>query len=121
MNVAILGASDRPERYAYKAMKRLEEEGHKVFLVNPKLKEKEVEGHKVFPSLIDLPEKIHTLTMYVGPAISKNLLEDLCSLKAKRIIFNPGAENRELYEDIRSVGSRVEEACTLVLLNTDQF
>ncbi len=54
MNVAILGASDKPERYSYKAMKRLEESGHKVFLVNPKLDS--VGERRVYDSVMDLPK-----------------------------------------------------------------
>ena len=119
MNVAILGASDKPARYAYKAMKRLEESGHQVFLVNPKLEK--IEGHRVYPSLLDVPKTIHTLTVYVNSSISINLVEELKTLNAKRAIFNPGSENREIYQDLQSSGTAVEEACTLVLLNTEQF
>ena len=38
-NVVILGASDKPDRYAYKAFKMLTEKGHNVFLVHPMLQD----------------------------------------------------------------------------------
>jgi predicted CoA-binding protein len=36
--VAVLGASDRPERYAHMANRMLKENGHETLLVSPKLK-----------------------------------------------------------------------------------
>ena len=39
MNVAVIGASSKPERTSYLAMQRLPEAGHKVFPVHPSEKE----------------------------------------------------------------------------------
>lgn len=119
MKVAILGASDKPNRYAHRAMLRLEAHGHQTFLVNPNLDE--VEGRPVYKDLASIPEKIHTIAMYVNSAISTSLEKDIKDLQAKRIIFNPGSENRSLYPSLSESGTNVEEACVLVLLNTDQF
>lgn len=117
--VAILGASHNPERYAYKAFKMLQEYGHDPVPVNPG--RVEIEGKKVFPALgaIDFP--IDTLTMYVGPAISTSLANDILALRPKRVIFNPGSENPELEKKLEQKGVQVLEACTLVLLRTNQF
>ena len=49
MNVAVIGASDNPERYSYKAVKLLQEKGHTVFPVHPKLQQ--MEGLKVYPGI----------------------------------------------------------------------
>ncbi len=117
--VAILGASDNPERYAYKAFKMLQEYGHKPLPVNPTLKE--LEGTAVVAKLGDIRTPIDTLTMYVGPKISSQLQSEIIALKPKRVIFNPGSENPELEKALQKVGIGVEEACTLVLLRTGQF
>lgn len=119
MNVAILGASQNTERYSYLAFKMLQEYGHKPFPVTPKFTD--LEGVPTFPALKDIPEKIDTLTMYVGPDISTRLKSDILALKPRRVIFNPGAENAALQADLKSAGIQVEEACTLVLLRTKQF
>ena len=116
--VAILGASTDPERYSYKALKKLLESGHEPLLVSPKYDE--IEGHKVYKTLEDLPS-FDTLTVYVNPQISSNLKESIVSLKPKRVIFNPGSENSELQKELKDSGFEVIEACTLVLLSTDQF
>ena len=119
MRVAVLGASDDPERYSYKAVLRLKEAGHTVYPVHPKLKT--VDGEPVFSSLKDIPEPIHTLTLYVSGDISSKMETEILASKPGRIIFNPGAENAALMAKAAAQGIRTLEACTLVLLSTGQF
>ena len=119
MKVAVLGASDDPERYSYKAVSRLLEAGHTVFPVHPKLKE--VLGLSVHSSLKDLPETADTITVYVSPAVSSAIASDILGSGARRLIFNPGSENPELAAKARAAGIHTVEACTLVLLSTRQF
>ena len=116
--VAILGASDNPERYSYKAMEMLEENGHQVELVSPRYEV--IEGKKVHKDLTGL-KGIDTLTMYVNADISSKMKDQILALKPKRVIFNPGTENPALEKLLSESGIGVEEACTLVLLRTNQF
>lgn len=117
--VAIVGASDKPERYAYKAMKMLKQHGHEVYLVNPGLQT--IEGEKVFASLNEIAEKIDTVTMYIGPKLSTPLEADILKLAPKRIIFNPGSENPNLAAVLSKNNVASLESCTLVMLRTNQF
>ena len=120
--VAVLGASSDSSRYAYKAMKMLEEYGHKAIPVHPR--EEEVLGHKVVPNLGELAksgQKVDTVTVYVNSAISEKYEKDFIALKPKRVIFNPGAESSKLEESLRQNGIAVENACTLVLLRTGHY
>ena len=119
MNVAVLGASNKPERYSYKAMKLLMEKGHAVFPVHPVLAE--IDGMPVFKRLMDIPVPLHTITVYVGPDRSSALAAELLAARAKRVIFNPGAENPDLSRQLQAVHVEALNACTLVLLKTDQF
>lgn len=119
MNVAILGASDKQERYSYKALMRLRESGHQVFPVHPKLSE--IDGISVYPALQDIAESIDTLTVYLSEATAEPLHDAIRALGARRVIFNPGAENPALQNLLKEQGAEVLEACTLVLLATEQF
>lgn len=119
ISVAILGASDQPERYANKAQRMLVEYGYEPLLVNPKLKTSE--GRAVVAQLSDLREPLNTLTMYVSPTVSSQLQSEILKLNPKRVIFNPGSENPTLKEALQKSGIHVVEACTLVLLRTQQF
>lgn len=117
--VAILGASDKPQRYAYKALQALIQHGHEVYPINPKLKS--IDEHRCFASLVDCPAKLDTITLYLSPAICRSVLPDIIANAPKRVIFNPGTENDEIMEALAREGIDVEEACTLVLLATHQF
>ncbi|MFP5384605.1 MAG: CoA-binding protein [Bacteriovoracia bacterium] len=118
--VAVIGASSDTKRYAYKAMEMLENFGHTPIPVHPR--EEEVRGHKVIHNLGDLAgQKIDTITVYVNPAISDKYEKDMIAVHPKRVIFNPGAENPRLTKSLEANGIEVENACTLVLLQTKQF
>ena len=64
---------------------------------------------------------IHTVTLYINPRIQKEYYDYIVSLKPKRIIFNPGTENEEFEAIARKNNIEAIEACTLVLLRTNQF
>lgn len=119
MNVVIIGASNKIDRYSYKALMLLGEYGHQVFPVHKKLKD--IEGIKVFSSIAEIAMSIDTVTMYVGSAISNVLKDEILSSNPKRIIFNPGAENLTLEQEAQAKGIKTINACTLVMLKTGQF
>jgi uncharacterized protein len=117
--VAILGASNKQDRYAYLAQQMLREHGHTVLPVHPTLNE--IEGVEVKPSLSALTKAVDTLTLYVGPAISSKEAANIIALKPGRVIFNPGTENPDLQEQLTAASIPWREACTLVLLRTGQW
>src|SRR3982751_6632830 len=94
--VAVLGASPKPDRYAYRAMKMLREHGHRPIPVNPAFDE--ILDEKCYPHLGDAPGPIDTITMYLGKQRSDPLIPEILAAKPRRIIMNPGAENAELAE-----------------------
>lgn len=115
---AVIGASSNPERYAYLATVRLKKHGHSVFPVG--INEGEIEGEKILtdkPKLAD----IDTVTLYVGPRNQHAWIDYIFSLKPKRIIFNPGAENPELVKAAEAKGIECVEACTLVMLSIGNY
>lgn len=117
--VAILGASPKPDRYANKAMHKLEEHGHSVILINPG--QDTIEGHEVLKSLADIADPIDTLTLYLGPQRLKEHIHDILHLRPNRVIFNPGTELPGLMNELKKADIPYLEACTLVLLSTGQF
>jgi predicted CoA-binding protein len=117
--VAILGASPKPDRYAYKAFQMLAEYGHRPIPINPAFDE--ILDQKCYPRLADAPQPIDTVTMYLGEARSNPLIEEIIAAKPRRIIMNPGAENFALAGKAEEAGIEVVEGCTLVMLQTGQF
>lgn len=119
-NIVILGASDKPDRYAYMAYKRLLDNGfNKIIGVTPKALN--LDSMKVVSDLKDVSEKVHTLTLYVGSARLTPMIDDILKLAPKRIICNPGTENQDLMDKAHHQGIEVIEGCTLVMLGSKQF
>lgn len=117
--VAVMGASPRPDRYAYKALEMLQDYGHRTLPINPAFEE--IRGEKCYPKIADAPGPIDTVTLYLGQARSNPLIDEIISAKPRRIIMNPGAENAELADRAEEAGIEVVEGCTLVMLQTGQF
>jgi uncharacterized protein len=114
----VLGASSNPERYAYKATKKLKDYGHEVIPMGNK--KGEIEGIAIQN---DTPQYkgIDTITLYLNAENQKPYYDYIFSLKPKRIIFNPGAENGELMKMAKEKGIDSEVACTLVLLSIGEY
>ncbi|MBN2843466.1 MAG: CoA-binding protein [Sedimentisphaerales bacterium] len=115
----VLGASTNPDRYSNKCVRLLLAKGHEVVPVHPVAKE--IEGLPVVPRLHQVTGKVDTLTLYLSPDTLTPMQADIINLNPGRIIFNPGTENPPLMQELRQHGLKVVEACTLVLLSTNQF
>ena len=114
----VLGASDNPSRYSYLAINRLRSHGHPVVAIGKKnamVADVPIEKEKKDWNDVD------TVTLYLNPTHQQQYYEYILSLKPKRIIFNPGAENDELADLAIKNGIIPIEACTLVLLSTNQY
>jgi predicted CoA-binding protein len=120
MKTVILGATPNAGRYAFLAAQFLRDKKHEFVPVG--IKKGDVFGVPIL-QIGDKPEikDVHTITMYVGAPRQAGWYDYLLSLKPKRIIFNPGSENPEFEKLAASKGVEVVEACTLVMLRTNQF
>ena len=114
----VLGGSVKPQRFANKAIIKLREYGHPVVSVG--LREGKVLDVDIQTGTPDFKE-IHTITLYLGPRNQPQYYPYILSLKPKRIIFNPGTENAELFDLAIKNNILVVEYCTLILLDTNTF
>jgi predicted CoA-binding protein len=114
----VLGASTKPERYSFKAITLLVEKGHSVLAIGQNTGE--VAGIKIYTKTIPLSQ-INTVTLYLNPVRQRDYYNYILQAKPKRVIFNPGTENPEFYQLLKLNNIKVEVACTLVLLTTNQY
>ena len=118
MKTLVIGASEKPERYANQAVRLLLEKGHEVEAIG--LREGKIEsvliqtGHPVF-------DDIDTVSLYVGPQRQDDLMDYVTGLGPRRVIFNPGTENPAFEQRLEAAGIEPIEACTLVMLRTEQW
>jgi predicted CoA-binding protein len=114
----VLGASGNPARYSYLAIGRLRQHDHPVVAIGKN--NSQVAGVQINTDK-QLFDNIHTITFYLNPSHQKEYYDYIISLKPKRLIFNPGAENDELKRLATQNNIQTIEACTLVLLSTGQY
>jgi predicted CoA-binding protein len=117
--VIVLGASPKEDRYANKAVKRLLQNGYEVIPVNPAYDV--IEGIHSKKQLKDCPNNAHSLTLYLRPELLEKHKEEILQIRPQRVIFNPGTESAELQTYLEENGIPTLQACTLVLLGTNQF
>jgi len=120
MKTVIIGASPNPARYAFLAAQNLKARKHEFVPIG--IRKGEVSGETI-QNINDRPaiKDVDTVTMYIGPQRQPPWYDYILSLKPRRIIFNPGTENHEFATLAESKGVEVIEACTLVMLRTNQF
>ena len=118
IHTLVLGASLNPHRYSNKALHRLSKNAIEVKAFG--LKKGTVCGIDIDTEL--QPHKnIHTVTLYLNPKRQESYYEYIIGLNPHRVIFNPGTENPEFQQLLREASIHYEDACTLVLLLTNQY
>lgn len=114
----VIGASPKAERYSYKATQMLQEYNHEVVPFGVK---KGAIG--ALEIMNEWPEKesFDTITLYVNPKLQEQYNQKIIALNPKRIIFNPGTENEKLADMAEQNNIQTTNACTLVLLRSNQY
>lgn len=116
----IIGATTNSSRYAYLAASMLTEYNHEIVPIG--IKKGELYGKQIL--LINerpLVKDVDTVTLYIGPQHQPEHYNYILSLKPKRVIFNPGTENEEFEKLLATAGTETLEACTLVMLRSNQY
>lgn len=114
----VLGATTNPERYSYLAVQKLRDKGHEVVAIGKhtgKVKDVDIVSEEKPIKNLD------TVTLYLNANNQKPYYNYIFSQNPKRIIFNPGAENEELESLAKEKNILTQQACTLVLLSTNQY
>ena len=114
----IIGATTKPERAAFKAIKMLVANGHSVLALGQNAGEGA--GIKINTKAIPL-KNIDTISLYINPTRQKDYYNYIVEAKPKRVLFNPGTENPELYQLLELNNIKFEAACTLVLLTLNKY
>ena len=114
----VVGASTSPQRYSYLAIERLQKHDvAPIFAMG--LKEADVLGVHVETKFPEFP--VDTVTLYVGPKNQDAVRDYLHEYQPNRVIFNPGTENQNLMQSLLAKGVDAINACTLVMLASNQY
>ena len=118
--IVILGISDKPERYSFKAHQKLLDNGF-INQVGVSPKKLSLVNIDLVDQLDKVTKEVHTLTLYIGVERLEMMIDQILALSPKRIITNPGTENPNLIDRAIKQGIEVVQGCTLVMLDNDQF
>jgi len=114
----VIGASDHPYRYAYRAVVQLNAYGHRVYAFG-------IDSGKIENTEIETqwnPEwEVDTVTLYINPTHQPEYYDKIVALKPKRVIFNPGTENSEFVKILMENNIEHEFGCTLVMLSIGEY
>ncbi len=114
----VIGASVKPERYAYKCIDLLRKHNIETIAIGNRVGR--VSDVEITTQLPDV-ENVDTVAVYLS---AKNLVpyyDYIVKLKPNRVLFPPGTENPEFYKIAKANNIQTEEACPLVMLNTGVY
>lgn len=114
----VIGASSKPERYAYLAVQRLQSMGLPVVAVGVR---EGIIGKVSVATNFPQVQKVGAVSVYVGPVNQAMWVNYVMKLNPQWIVLNPGTEDGPIQAEAERLGIPVLEACTLVMLGTGEF
>ncbi|MBI5867226.1 MAG: CoA-binding protein [candidate division Zixibacteria bacterium] len=112
LTVAIIGASTDRNKYGNKAVRAYVRQGWTVYPVNPKADS--IEGLKAYRTILDVPQPIDRVSVYLPPDVGMTAIENIAKAKPGEVFLNPGSESPELIERGQALGLTVIVACSIV-------
>jgi len=93
-NWAVVGATDKNNKFGYKIYKRLKQNGYNVFAVNPNIEQ--LLGDRVYDSLAEIEAEIDVVDLVVNPKIGIKVMEEIDKKGIKYVWAQPGARSSEI-------------------------
>ena len=105
--IALVGASDRPDRPSYGVMKRLQDHGYRVIPVNPQISGEHVHGEFVFRELGQLGDSIDIVDIFRRSDAVGAIVDEAIAIGAKAIWMQLGVVNDEAAARAEAAGLKV--------------
>jgi predicted CoA-binding protein len=105
--IAMVGASDRPDRPSYGVMRMLQEHGYRVIPVNPQITGEHVHGEFVFRELAQIGEPIDIVDIFRRPQAAGEAVDEAIAVGAKAVWMQLGVINEEAAARAEAAGLTV--------------
>jgi len=105
--IALVGASDRPDRPSYAVMRVLQEWGYRVLPVNPQITGEHVHGEYVWRELSQIGEPIDMVDIFRRPIAAGEAVEAAIAVGAKSVWLQIGVINHEAAARAEAAGLKV--------------
>src|ERR1700710_117484 len=105
--IAMIGASDRPDRPSYGVMRYLQEHGYRVLPVNPQITGEHVHGEYVWRGLGQIGEPIDMVDIFRRPHAAGEAVDEAIAAGAKSVWLQIGVINQEAAARAEAAGLKV--------------
>ncbi|RXD05277.1 CoA-binding protein [Sphingomonas sp. UV9] len=105
--IAMIGASDRPDRPSYGVMAKLQAHGYRVIPVNPQITGEHIHGEFVFRDLSQLGDPIDIVDIFRNSAAAGDAVDQAIAAGAKAVWMQLGVVNEAAAARAEAAGLQV--------------
>jgi hypothetical protein len=105
--IALVGASDRPDRPSFGVMRFLQDHGYRVIPVNPQITGEHVHGEYVWRELSQIGEPIDMVDIFRRPHAAGDAVDEAITAGAKAVWMQIGVVNSEAAARAEAAGLKV--------------
>ena len=105
--IALVGASDRPDRASYGVMKYLQDHGYRVIPVNPQITGEHVHGEFIWRELAQIGEPIDIVDIFRKSEDAGEIVDQAIAVGAKAVWMQLGVIDHEAAARAETAGLKV--------------
>ncbi|PTS88566.1 CoA-binding protein [Sphingomonas sp. HMWF008] len=105
--IALIGASDRPDRPSNRVMRTLQEHGYRVIPINPQITGEHLHGEFVFRDLSQIGDPIDLVDIFRNSAAAGDAVDEAIAAGAKAVWMQLGVVNEAAAARAEAAGLKV--------------